>query len=100
MEPNAFTYQNLAIAYNVTGQHEKAVEAMNEAFSLNKNAANDVDAMLATALSYGWLNKFDVADGILRMIMDNHPGIQKSAKFQHTLRFLRQHHQQLESSKY
>jgi tetratricopeptide (TPR) repeat protein len=93
IEPTAFTDQNLAIAYNVTGQHEKAVEAMNQAFSLSKDAANDVDAMLATALSYGWLNKFDVADGILRMLMDSHPGIQESVKFQRALRFLRKRNQ-------
>jgi tetratricopeptide (TPR) repeat protein len=97
IERNAFTYQNLAISYNVTGQHELAVQAMNDAFALNKQAAADVDAMLATAMSYGWLNKFDIADGVLRMLMDARPGIEHSAKFQKALRFLKTRQEQSES---
>jgi len=96
LKPSDFTFRNLAIAYHVTGQHEPAVKAMNEAFALDKAAARDADAMLATALSYGRLNKFKVADGILRMLIKVRPEVEQTEKFQKAVRFLKRLHAQAE----
>jgi tetratricopeptide (TPR) repeat protein len=66
-------YRNLTIAYHSLGRNEEAVQAMNEAYAIDKAIVKDRDAMLAAARAYVYLGKLRAADGTLKMLVQAVP---------------------------
>ncbi len=94
-----FSYRNLTISYQKLNQYMSAITSMKKAFSLNKDIFGDTDFMLATALSYSSLGKFEHSLKVLQKLVELKPKAINEDDFQNVAKYIRNEVQKKETKK-
>ena len=86
----ADTYRTLTLAHHLLDNHEKAVESLNRAFSLDEDILADRDPMVAGIRSYAEIGKFDVSRNLLALLLNRKPEIKSDEEYLKAGFFVRQ----------
>ncbi|ROT95810.1 hypothetical protein EB809_18460 [Marinobacter sp. R17] len=81
LQESADAYRNLTLAYYVRGKHEKAVEALNRAFSMDDGILKDRDPMLVGVRSYAELGEFQLSRKLLELMLSENPDIKYDEQY-------------------
>jgi len=82
-------YRNLGIAYAYSGNYEKAIINLDEAYKLNKSITDDEIYMYALAISYAAVGKLKSTEDVINLIVAKKPYIEKDAKFKEAIEIIR-----------
>lgn len=78
---NEMAYYSLTLCYTKTARYEEAVNAANTAIALNEALTKNSEFMIYSAFAFTEVGKYDVARGLLGMIMKEEPEIKSNKKF-------------------
>lgn len=81
LNQSAATFRILTMAYYSTGNYESSADALNRAYSLDESISGDRDPMVAGIRSYTELGKYEVARGLLAMLLRANPDIRSDEEF-------------------
>jgi len=88
LQPNAFNYRNLTIAYHQLGRHAETVAAANKAYELDSGFISDVPAIMSAVFSFAQVGKLKVAKNLLAMHLQKNPDIKNHPSYQKALQFI------------
>jgi len=80
-QPDAMAYYALTLCYTKAARYEDAVGAANATISINEDLTKNSEFMIYSAFAFTEVGKFDVARGLLAMILKEKPEIKSNEKF-------------------
>ena len=90
LSESAGTYRTLTLAHYLLGHHERAIESLNRAFSLDEAILADRDPMVAGIRSYAEVGKFEISRKLLAILLSKNPDMKSDEEFLKAGFFVRQ----------
>ena len=85
---NAQIWRYLGFANYYLSKPELAIRYFNRATSINKNLLLDKKLMIAASRSYVEIGKYDVAESLLSLLLNNVDGIKNDQEFLMAVKYL------------
>jgi tetratricopeptide (TPR) repeat protein len=83
-----YIYEDLTIAYHELGRNKEAADELDKGYRYDKTIAADRDTMVAAARSYILLGRYDVADGLLKLLLRANPAVASDKQYVATVQFV------------
>lgn len=96
LQPNAFNYRNLTVAYHQLGRHTDTVAAANKAYELDSEFISDLPAIMSAVFSFAQVGKLKVAKNLLAMHLQKNPDVKNHPSYQKALQFIALKEKELE----